>query len=165
MQRDAHGATRLQISAATQGQHGRQLLRHEGPGPVPLDGRPQLAGAETVDRGRERDHVQVSRRSADARRAQEADHGAVQLPASHRPAIRGSPLVLLAQHGTAASVGRFRTRIADGSRARADRPEPAVARRLRGAVAILSVARRPAFSVRTGRRRIGLVDVLRAGAG
>src|SRR3989440_8135286 len=90
---DGHGAEQ-QISTATERRYRRRLLRDEGRGPVPMDGRSQLTGVEQVDWRRESHDVQASRRAAGARRAEEADHRAVQLPARDRAAVRGTALVL-----------------------------------------------------------------------
>src|SRR5438552_4554154 len=67
----ADTAAGLQVPDAAQRRRRRHLWRHEGAGSLPLDGRPERARGQTVDRGRERDHVQVSRLAADPQCAQD----------------------------------------------------------------------------------------------
>ena len=58
----------------------RRLLRHEGRGPVPVDGGSQRARGGAMGGRAERRHLQVPRHAADARRAEDADHRALELP-------------------------------------------------------------------------------------
>ena len=155
----------VELSAAAEGRYRRQLLRHPRRRSLSLDGSPERAGIEAVDRRREHRHVHIPGRAAAAQHVEGADHGAVRLSTGVGTAVCRPALVLQPQHRSAAAVGRLHARDAQRAGNGRHRSQSVVAGRIDRVVGDGSGAGWPALRLRAIGRRIRLVDVLRARAG
>src|SRR5688572_15223880 len=75
------GPKRFQLPETEKGRTGRQLSRHAGQRPVPLDGRHKKRGRAVVDRGGEQAHRLVSRVDPRTRQDQGSPDRALELRA------------------------------------------------------------------------------------
>ena len=107
------------VSRDAPGQHGRRVLRHEGPGSVPVDGEPRQPGVEAVGGRGERGHARLPREDPRARLDPRAPGEPVELREDQHAAAGGRRTALLQQeHGPPEPVGAVRAGLGRGRAAR-----------------------------------------------